>query len=239
MTAKKPLHGFRLARAQQSIVDKNAGQLIADGLMHQRRRYGRIHTATEAQDDTGFTHLLADLPARPFDERTHRPLRLTTANSMNEIFENLLSTGCMRHLGMKLETVNASLDISDDRAGGILRPAQGSEPFGKFRDLVSVTIPDIEFRREAAKEIGSPVYLQFSGTILTLRGPLDVPTEVKGEKLQTIANPENGRTQLVDVLVEPRSIGRVNARRTTGKNNPLRHSGANCEAGVQYGRISE
>ena len=117
MPAKKPLDGFRLARAQQSVIDKNAGQLIADGLMHQRRGHRRIHTATETQDDAAFTDLLANLAARTFNERTHRPLRFTTANSMNEIFENHLSTGGMRDLRMKLETVNASLDVSDGRVG--------------------------------------------------------------------------------------------------------------------------
>ena len=71
-----------------------------------------------------------------------------------------------------------------------------AKAFGKFRDLVSVTIPNVEFRGKATKEIGSPVYLQFSRTILTLRGTLNIPAEIKGKKLQPVANPENWHTQM-------------------------------------------
>ena len=105
-----------------------------------------------------------------------------------------------------------------------------AKAFGKFRDLVSVTVPNVEFRGEATKEIRSPVYLQFSRTILTLRGTLHISAKIKGQKLQPVANPENWHTQLVDILVEHGSIGRVNARRTTRKDNSFRRSVSNRRA---------
>ena len=121
---------------------------------------------------------------------------------MNEIFENHLSTGGVRTSGWKLEAVNPSLDISDGRVGRVLRPDQGAKAFGKFGDLVSVTIPNVEFRGKATEEIGSPVYLQLPRTILTLRERSTLPTKIKGQKLQAVANPEIGTSQVVNTLVE-------------------------------------
>ena len=93
-----------------------------------------------------------------------------------------------------------------------------------------MTIPNVELRGKATKEIGSPVYLQLSRSILTLRGTLNIPAEIKGKKLQPVANPENRHAQSVDIFVEQGGIGRVNARRTTRKNNSFWRSVSNSRA---------
>ena len=50
MPAKNLLHDLRLARAQQTIIHENAGQLIADGLVQQRRRDAGINPAAEVRE---------------------------------------------------------------------------------------------------------------------------------------------------------------------------------------------
>ena len=39
------LHLLALARAQQAVVDEEAGELVADGLVHQRSGHGGVHAA--------------------------------------------------------------------------------------------------------------------------------------------------------------------------------------------------
>jgi hypothetical protein len=53
-------HHVALVQAQQAVVDKHAGQLVADGAVDQRRRHRRIDAAGQAEDDFLVTHLLAD-----------------------------------------------------------------------------------------------------------------------------------------------------------------------------------
>ncbi len=59
MAAEDFPHDFRLASAQQAVVDENAGKLTANGLVKQRRRDARIHAAAQTQD-----HLLIPTWAR-------------------------------------------------------------------------------------------------------------------------------------------------------------------------------
>ncbi len=60
-------HDFRLAPAQHAVVDENAGELVADGLVNQRRRDARIHPAAQAQNDLFLADLGADLVDGLFD----------------------------------------------------------------------------------------------------------------------------------------------------------------------------
>ena len=65
MAPKNLLHHFRLAPAQQTIVDKNAGELVADGLVQQRRRHAGIHPAAQAENDPFLADLRCGFPPRP------------------------------------------------------------------------------------------------------------------------------------------------------------------------------
>ena len=49
-----------LALAQQTVVHEHAGELLADGLMHQSRRDGGVDAAGQAADHLGVADLLAD-----------------------------------------------------------------------------------------------------------------------------------------------------------------------------------
>jgi hypothetical protein len=59
------LHLFALAFAQQAVVDEDALELVADGLVQQRRRHRRIDAAAQAEQHA----LLADLLAHRFAGR--------------------------------------------------------------------------------------------------------------------------------------------------------------------------
>jgi hypothetical protein len=58
-------HHVALVQAQQAVVDKHAGELVADGAVDQRRGHRRIDAAGQAQDDFFVAHLGADLSPPP------------------------------------------------------------------------------------------------------------------------------------------------------------------------------
>jgi hypothetical protein len=49
-------HLLGLAASQQAVIDKDAGQPVADGAVHQRRRHRAVHAAAQPADY---------VPARP------------------------------------------------------------------------------------------------------------------------------------------------------------------------------
>jgi hypothetical protein len=59
--AGEHLHHHRaFVQAQQAVVDEDAGQLVADGAVDQRRGHAGVDAARQAQDDLFVAHLLAD-----------------------------------------------------------------------------------------------------------------------------------------------------------------------------------
>ena len=62
--AEDALHHFCLTRAQQAVVDEDAGELVADRLVQQRGRDGRIDAAAQAEHDLLIADLLADARRR-------------------------------------------------------------------------------------------------------------------------------------------------------------------------------
>ena len=51
MAAKQPHHFVRFALAHEPVVDEHADELVADRLVEEHRRDGRIDAARQAADD--------------------------------------------------------------------------------------------------------------------------------------------------------------------------------------------
>ena len=49
--AEDALHDFLFPRAQQTVVDENAGELVADGFVQKRGHDGGIDPTAESEDD--------------------------------------------------------------------------------------------------------------------------------------------------------------------------------------------
>ena len=63
--AERALDLLALVQSQQPGVDEDAGELIADRAMHERRRDGRIHAAGESADHARVADQLADARRSP------------------------------------------------------------------------------------------------------------------------------------------------------------------------------
>ncbi len=81
MAAKNLLHDFRLPPAQQTIIDKDARQLFANGLMQKRRRHARIDSAAQTEDDSFLARPLANLLDGLVEVMAHGPFAAAPANA--------------------------------------------------------------------------------------------------------------------------------------------------------------
>ena len=89
MAAEDLPHHLRLAPAQQAVVDEDAGELVADGLVQQRRRDARIHAAAQAEDHLLLADLRADGLDRLVNVVAHRPVLAAAADAVDEVGDDL------------------------------------------------------------------------------------------------------------------------------------------------------
>ena len=62
-----------LLLAEQSVVHKDTGELVADRTMNQGRGHRRVHATRQGADDTTVSDLRANALCRFGDERSRRP----------------------------------------------------------------------------------------------------------------------------------------------------------------------
>ena len=138
------LHDFSLARPQHAVVDENAGELIADGLVQQRRRHAGIHAAAQAEDDVFLADLRADFLDGLLDVIAHRPAFAAAADAVDEIGDDFPAARRVDDFGMKLQAEKFLLAVFNRGELGVFRDGDGLETIGNFRELVAMGIPDLE-----------------------------------------------------------------------------------------------
>jgi hypothetical protein len=107
--ARKRLHHLvALAQAQQPVIDEHAHQLIADGLVQQRRDHGRIDATRETEQHASRTDLLAHACNAFGDDAARIPERLAAADAAHEALEDLAALDRVRDFRVKLHAVEVA-----------------------------------------------------------------------------------------------------------------------------------
>ena len=76
------------------MVDKHAGQPVANGALYQGRGHGRIHTTGQSADSAaGITHLFAHGFDQFIGDIRGGPVLLQPSNLREEAHQNLLAMG--------------------------------------------------------------------------------------------------------------------------------------------------
>ena len=134
---------FGFAGAQQAGVDKDAGQLVADRLVQQRRGDRGIDPARQPADDIA----VPDPFANPFDrigaEQGHRPVAAAARHLVGEVVQQFRPLRGMRHLGMKQKAIKPALVIGDRGKGGGFARRHRAEAGRHHIDLVAVAHPHL------------------------------------------------------------------------------------------------
>ena len=97
-----------LALAQQPVVDEDAGEVVADGPVHERRGDGRVDAAGQPADDELVADLRADRLDLLVDDVGRRPRRLDAGDVVEEVLEHRLAVLAVQHLGVELHAGEAA-----------------------------------------------------------------------------------------------------------------------------------
>ena len=135
-----------LAAPEQPVVDEDAGQLVTDGAMHERRRDGRVDAAAERADHLAIADLVAQRVDGHLDERRGLPCAGAPADVEEEVAQDVAPERCVRDLGMELDAV--SLPGPTNAAhGGVERMRDRPESGGR---AVTTSPCDIQTASSAA-----------------------------------------------------------------------------------------
>ena len=208
---------LRLVLAQQPVVDEDAGQLVADGLVHEQCGNRRIDAAAQCAKDPLATDLRTDAVDLLFDHCSGRPRRRSPGHAEQEVFQHLLPVWRVDHLRMELHAVEPARGRLERRDRRRRRAGDDLCPLGRRGHGVAVAHPDRLLVRQAVEQRTAARLPEFG-----CARPLDDAAELERHQLHSVADAERRDPELEHVAIHPRRIVGVHRGGPAGKDQRVR-----------------
>ena len=101
-------HLLSFVLTQETVVDEHAGQLIADGLVHEQRRDGRVDAAGEGAQHALGADLGPNALSLLLDDCGRRPRRRRPGSVVKEVLQDVLPVRRVHDFGMELHAVEGA-----------------------------------------------------------------------------------------------------------------------------------
>ena len=120
-----------LVLSQQTVVDEDADQLVADGLVHDRGGDRRVDSAGESADHAARADLLADARDLLGDDVAAVPVGGNARRLVEEVLDDALAVVGVLHLGVPLHAVEAALVAAEGGDRGRRGRGEHREALGR------------------------------------------------------------------------------------------------------------
>ena len=211
-----------LVLAQQTVVDKNARELIADRLRQQRGRDRGIHTAGKCQQHLAAADFGTDRLNGLAHEVAHRPVAGRAADLIQEVAQHGLAILGVVDLRVELHAIEAACFIADAdrRAGGRVR--HEPERLRHLGHVIAVAHPRDALLRQAAEKAAVGIEPGLRLAVLArgvFSGGSHFPAEILRHKLAAVADAKNGDAELEDLRIHLRRTFGVHTLRAAGEDD--------------------
>ncbi len=210
-----------LVLAQEAVVDEDARELIADGLVDEERRDGGVDAARERAEHALRADRGADARDLLLDDGRGCPRRRRARDLVEEVLQDLLPVRGVHDLGMELDAVEPSPAILEGRDRGRRRARRHLRARGRRRHRVAVAHPHGLLGREVVEELRL-ARLEIGLPELRRAGALDGAAEVARHELHAVTDAERRDPEREDVRVHVGRAVRVDGRRTAGEDQRRR-----------------
>ena len=211
---------FELVLAEQAVVDENAGQVVADGLVEEHAGDGRIDAAAQAEDDLVVSDLRAQLGDGRFDEGIRGQVTLAAADPEDEVAQHPGAFGRVEHFRMELDGVGL---FAGDLEGGVGDVGGRGDDLRSFREAgnrVAVGHPDLGMQGNVLHQRGiRSDDVEHGPAVFAGDGAFHIAAEMIGEVLGAVADAQQRKTALDGGQVHLRGVGVADRARTAGEND--------------------
>jgi hypothetical protein len=203
------------------VVDEDAGQVVADGPVHEHRRRRRIDPAGEAADGPGIPYLLPYPLHSVGDDVDRRPLRLAAARLVQEVLEDVHPVLRVPDFRVELHPVASLFHVLEGDDGHRRGFGRYLEAFGEGEDGVAVARPDLLLVGGAGEEAFLVFHDQVGAAVLPdLDGP-NLPALQQGHQLHPVADTQHRHAEFEERGVHPRGAVFVDGIRAAGEDDPF------------------
>ena len=199
--------------SQQAVVDKDAGQAIADGAGEQGRHDRRINATTETADHTAFPDKIGQQRTLCLHEIGHPPRAAAATHFVEKVAEQVDAMWRMSHFWVELQTVEPTL-VMHHRCGRTrIGRRDDFEFIRKITYLITMAHPHRHVLRKMLKQSCCPLDHQLRASVLACLCPLNRRPEQMASQLHAVADPKHRNAHVEDGRIAPRRPRFVDAGR--------------------------
>ncbi|KFB72840.1 MAG: hypothetical protein AW09_001948 [Candidatus Accumulibacter phosphatis] len=222
-------HLLGFVKAQQAVIDEDAGQLVADCAVNQCRSDRGIDTARKTENHLFGAHLRTNLVDCLGDVIGHVPVISTTADVAHEAADDFLALEGMRDFRMKLHCVESAFFVGHCRDRRRFVAADDLEARRQFGDLVTMAHPDVEecvalgiaAILNALEQRAVAACAHFGIAEFASAGTLDLAAQLLGHALHAVADAQHGYAKLEHQRRDLEVRHFVDRIRPSGENDSL------------------
>ena len=216
VAAERLGHLLGLVRAHEAVVDEDAGELVADGLVDQQRGDRGVDAAREPADDAVAPDLGADPLDLLLDHGSGRPRGRRAGNVVEEVLQQVLAVRRVHDLGVELDAVEPAARVLE--RGNRCRCGRPGDDRSLRRrdDGVAMAHPDDLLLGQAGEE-GAATAVELRLAELGGAGARDLAAQLQREQLGAVADAERRDPELEEGLVDPRGALGVDRGRAAGE----------------------
>ncbi|CCZ84372.1 putative uncharacterized protein [Ruminococcus sp. CAG:254] len=205
---------------QESMVNKDTSQLVANCLREQSCCNGAINTARQCQQYLSIANLFPNLFDGSLCIVFHRPITRTSTNLIQEIMQHLLTIYGMIYFRMELYAIELLFRIFHCCYRTAGRMCRNRKAFRQLLNIVGMAHPrDCFFRQTGEQQAFRLIFCQclavFSGFF---RGS-NCSAQRICHQLAAVADAQNRNAQFKNSRVYVRRFWVINAVRPTGKDD--------------------
>src|SRR5262245_61068297 len=195
MTTEEPNNLAGLIEPQVAVVDDNAGERAANGLMEELGRTGAVHPAGQAADHPTRPDFGPDAGDLRAAKVGHAPVAWQAGDAPHKISDQAAALRRMCHLRMKLHGVELALFIGDRGERRALGDRHHLETGWQACDAIAMAHPHGVAFALAPNPLKQPVVagdLELSAPKLAMMSPLHAAAQLSHHGLLAIADAEHG-----------------------------------------------
>ena len=190
---------FAFVLAKQTVINKHAGELLANGTVNQSSGDRRVHTARQTENDFFVTHLGTNLLDSLFHIVTHDPGGFSLTDIQNETIEDLTALKRVSHFRVELHGIVMTGFVTHTGDRARRRRTHHLEAFGQDGNLIAVAHPHLHdgvagFILEVfdtLEQFGIAVIFHFCVTEFALTDVFNLAAQLLSHGLHAVADTED------------------------------------------------
>ena len=215
------LDKISLVLSHKTLIDKNAGELLADGTAEKCSGNGAVNAARKTENDFFVANFFTELFNGCINEAVHLPVTCAAANIENKVSEHLIAVLGMSNLGVELNSIDLSVNVLHCSAGAVVGFGYNLKALGRFGDIIRMAHPNNTLFGNVLPKKAVLAQLKLNLAVFGNRSGCNLAVAHPCDELTAVADAENRNADVKNIFCIMRRFHIKNRVRSAGEDDSL------------------